>query len=264
MRRRAIALSVAVLLAPLAAAAPAAGQPASGFARPAGDARLSQRELGEQLYAGNCASCHGVDGRGISSPRPGAGGLRGMGPSLRGVGALSADFYLRTGYMPLGDPRDQPTRRRVEFSEREIRALVDYVASLGSGPAVPTPRPQEGSLAEGRELFTEHCAGCHQAMAQGGFVPGARVPPLEDAGSRQIAEAVRIGPYLMPRFSKRQISDAQLDSIIAYVNQTKDPDDRGGWGIGNVGPVPEGMVTWLLAAVTLVFACVVIGERRRP
>ena len=29
---------------------------------------------------------------------------RGIGPSLRGVGALAADFYLRTGYMPLAAP----------------------------------------------------------------------------------------------------------------------------------------------------------------
>jgi ubiquinol-cytochrome c reductase cytochrome c subunit len=179
------------------------------------------------------------------------------------VGALAADFYLRTGYMPLGDPSDQPTRRPVEFSDREVRALVDYVASLARGPAIPRPRPEDGNLAEGQQLFTEHCAGCHQVVARGGFVTGARVPPLEDASATQVAEAVRTGPYLMPRFSKRQISDPELDSLIAYVDSTKDPPDRGGWGIGNIGPVPEGMVTWLIAAAALVLMCLVIGERVR-
>jgi ubiquinol-cytochrome c reductase cytochrome c subunit len=263
MRGAPIAISVAVLLAAPAAATPALALPPSGITRPADQASLSLRELGEQLYAANCASCHGIDGRGIRSPRPGSGDVSGRGPSLRGVGALAADFYLRTGYMPLGDPSDQPTRRPVELSDREIKALVDYVASLGRGPAIPSPRPAEGGLAEGKELFTEHCAGCHQVMAQGGFVTGARVPPLEDAGAREIAEAVRSGPYLMPRFSKRQISDRELDSIIAYVDYTKHPGNRGGWGIGNIGPVPEGMVTWLVAAVALLFTCLVIGERLR-
>jgi ubiquinol-cytochrome c reductase cytochrome c subunit len=258
MRRVAATLALLVL-----AAAPAHAQPRGGISRPANEASLSLRELGEQLYAGNCASCHGIDGRGLRKPRPGAGGVLGQGPSLRGVGALAADFYLRTGYMPLGDPSDQPTRRPVEFSDREIRALVDYVASLARGPAIPGPRPEQGDLAEGQGLFTEHCAGCHQVVAQGGFVTGARVPPLEDSSARQIAEAVRIGPYLMPRFSKKQISDSELDSIIAYVASTKHPSDRGGWGIGNIGPVPEGMVTWLIAAVALVLMCLVIGERRR-
>jgi ubiquinol-cytochrome c reductase cytochrome c subunit len=241
----------------------AQAQPRGGISRPADEASLSLRELGEQLYAGNCASCHGIDGRGLRSPRPGSGEVFGQGPSLRRAGALAADFYLRTGYMPLGDPSDQPTRRPVELREREVRGLVDYVASLGRGPAIPTPHPEAGDLAEGQHLFTEHCAGCHQSVAKGGFVTGARVPPLQEATPTQVAEAVRIGPYLMPRFSKRQISDAELDSIIAYVESTKDPPDRGGWGIGNLGPVPEGMVTWLLAAAALVLMCLVIGERRR-
>jgi ubiquinol-cytochrome c reductase cytochrome c subunit len=263
MRRARAAVVLVAGCAALATAAPAPAQPQSGIVRPADERRLSLRELGEQLYAGNCASCHGIDGRGVRSPRPGSGDVRGQGPPLRGVGALAADFYLRPGYMPLGDPSDQPTRRDVELSEREIRALVQYVQSLGPGPSIPAPRPSQGNVAEGRQLFTEHCAGCHQVVAQGGFVTGARVPPLEDASSREIAEAVRIGPYVMPRFSKRQIDDAQLDSIIAYVNSTKRPPDRGGWGIGNIGPVPEGMVTWLIAAVALLFTCLVIGERVR-
>jgi ubiquinol-cytochrome c reductase cytochrome c subunit len=74
---------------------------------------------------------------------------------------------------------------------------------------------------------------------------------------------VRIGPYLMPRFGERQISDAELDSIVAYVEYAKNPDDRGGWGIGHLGPFPEGIVTWLMAAVVLVATCVLLGERLR-
>jgi ubiquinol-cytochrome c reductase cytochrome c subunit len=67
----------------------------------------------------------------------------------------------------------------------------------------------------------------------------------------------------MPKFSERQISDRQLDSIIAYVRRTDHPVDRGGWGIGNVGPVPEGMVTWLIAISLLLAVCMAIGQRVR-
>jgi ubiquinol-cytochrome c reductase cytochrome c subunit len=74
---------------------------------------------------------------------------------------------------------------------------------------------------------------------------------------------VRIGPYLMPRFSEKQISDRQLDSLIAYVEYTKAPEDEGGLPIGHVGPVPEGIVTWFLAAAFLVGSCVLIGKRLR-
>ena len=100
------------------------------------------------------------------------------------------------------------------FSQQELQALIAYVASLKQGPAVPTPHPERGNLAEGLKQFTEHCAGCHQVAAAGGYVTGARVPPLGRATATQITEAVRVGPYLMPSFTSRQISGHGLDSIV--------------------------------------------------
>jgi ubiquinol-cytochrome c reductase cytochrome c subunit len=111
------------------------------------------------------------------------------------------------------------------------------------------------------KLFTEHCSGCHQEVARGGFVTGARVPPLQGLTATEIAEAVRVGPYEMPRFSARQISDAQLNSIVRYVQSTSHPDNRGGWGIGNIGPIPEGLVTWWIAVPLLIVACLAVGRR---
>jgi ubiquinol-cytochrome c reductase cytochrome c subunit len=259
MRR---ALLTAVVM--VAFGAPAAqAQPPAGIARPANESALSPIALGAALYAGNCSTCHGIAGRGIyrRDGRAGVGEVHGLGPSLRDSGAQAADFYLRTGYMPLGHPDEQPKRGHVEFDERELRGLIAYVASLGNGPPVPVPHPARGNLREGLALFTSHCAGCHQIAGQGGVVTGARVPPLNEATATQIAEAVRIGPYLMPKFSERDITPAQLDSVVRYVQLTQHPQDRGGWGIGNLGPFPEGMVTWLLAALALVATCMVIGRR---
>jgi ubiquinol-cytochrome c reductase cytochrome c subunit len=245
--------------------ATAGAQPQSGIVRPTTEPAGPSVALGAQLYAGNCASCHGIAGSGIASPRPGAGDILGEGPPLRGVGALTADFYLRTGYMPLSSPHDQPGPDRVLFSGKEITSLERYVASLGKGPPVPHPDPAGGSISEGTQLFTLHCAGCHQELARGGFVTSAQVPPLQTVGATQIAEAVRIGPYLMPRFPTSQISDAQLNSIIKYVLSTRHPDNRGGWGIGNLGPIPEGLVTWWIAAPLLLLSCLAVGRRmRRP
>jgi ubiquinol-cytochrome c reductase cytochrome c subunit len=263
MRR--VRLPIVLRLGALALAAIAHGQPPSGVSRPSNESSASQLELGAELYAGNCASCHGVAGRGIlSNPsHQGVGGIRGRGPSLRGVGALTADLYLRTGFMPLSNPGERPYRRRVLFSDREIRALVAYVASLAPGPGIPSVDQARGSVSQGFELFTEHCAGCHQSVAEGGYVTDARVPPIKQATPTQIAEAVRAGPYLMPQFSKRQISDSELNSIVAYVQASKHPEDRGGWGIGHIGPVTEGMLAWAVAGIALVGLCVLIGERVR-
>ena len=52
-----------------------------------------------------------------------------------------------------------------------------------------------------------------------------------------------------------------IDSIARYVHSTQSPDDRGGWGIGRIGPIPEGMVAWLLAAAALLLIARLIGER---
>jgi quinol---cytochrome-c reductase cytochrome c subunit len=256
---------VAVLLEALGTAAVAVAQPQSGIVRPTSEPPKPSLQLGAELYAGNCSTCHGIAGSGITKGRLGAGHILGEGPPLRGVGARAADFYLRMGFMPLRNIYSQPgpLRERVLFTEKEIVSLVKYVASLGPGPGIPHPNPAQGNLSKGLQLFTDHCAGCHQALARGGFVTGALVPPLQTLTSRQIAEAVRIGPYLMPRFSRTQISDADLNSIIKYVQWTNHPNNHGGWGIGNIGPIPEGLVTWWIAIPLLLIACLFVGRRIR-
>jgi len=224
---------------------------------------------GYHLYGEYCLGCHGGNAAGRyqePSSATGAGPGReqsqqgGVGASLHGVGALAADFYLRTGYMPLRRIGLQPRRERVFLGDHEIDALVAYVATFG-GPPIPTPRPGLGNVSQGQALFAEHCAGCHQVVGQGGYVTGALPPALVEATPRQVAEAVRLGPYVMPKFSRRAISDRQLDSIVRYVEYTKHPDRPGGWGLGYVGPVPEGLVTWFLAIPALLGLCLLLGRR---
>ena len=248
MRKWLVPLAVALVL------------PGAAGAQPGGGASVDK---GKELYAEHCLSCHGPDGGGVTSSSQPAGalGVHGLGPPLRGVGALAADFYLTTGYMPLQNPHDQPRHTQSPFDKQEIASLVVYVASLGKGPPIPKPQPNRSQNSRGLQLFTEHCAGCHQVVAEGGYVPNAIAPPLHQATAVQVAEAVRVGPYLMPKFSKTQISDDELNAIVAYVEWAKHPDDRGGWNLGRIGPVPEGLVTWLMAAVVLVGVCLAIGRR---
>jgi ubiquinol-cytochrome c reductase cytochrome c subunit len=250
-RARRAAVALALVCAGLAAWSAAAGGQAGQQPPPprsAADAALAQR--GRGLYAGTCATCHGEALRGVPD----------RGPSLIGKGAASADFYLSTGRMPIADPTDEPTRAEPQMPARDIAALVAYVGSFG-GPPIPTADPRRGDVARGKETFTESCAGCHQVMARGGIVTGAFVPALQDVSARELAEAVRVGPYLMPVFDEKRLPQRDLDDLAAYVRYTNNPDDRGGWGIGNVGPVPEGMVTWLLAAVALLGIARALGER---
>jgi ubiquinol-cytochrome c reductase cytochrome c subunit len=99
-------------------------------------------------------------------------------------------------------------------------------------------------------------------MGGGGVVVGAVAPALRDATPTQIAEAVRVGPYVMPAFGERLIGAHALDSIVAYVERVvKHPPDEGGWALGHVGPIPEGMVAWLLGLASLLIVARLLGER---
>ena len=259
-------LLLPLALAVLALPAVAAGSipPPYGIVQANAPPSTPLRELGAQLYAGNCAICHGPNGDGfVKEPEQHvSGAVVGKAPSLHGVGEIAPDFYLRTGRMPLANINDQPTRNPPFFNDHQIRALVAYVGSLGGGgPPIPHPRPGRGRVNKGLVLFTEHCAGCHQVVAEGGYLPGAKAPPLQAATPTQIAQAVRIGPYVMPRFSKKAIPDRELDDLIAYIEYAKSPNDSGGWSLGHIGPIPEGLVAWLIAAAALVALCLVLAKR---
>jgi ubiquinol-cytochrome c reductase cytochrome c subunit len=137
---------------------------------------------------------------------------------------------------------------------------VAFVGSFG-GPPIPTVDPAHGNLSAGREAFTAHCAGCHQVVGEGGIVTRARVPRVSNVAPLDVAEAVRIGPYLMPPFGERELPQQEVNSIARYMQYTRHPDDRGGWAIGHIGPVPEGMVAWFIGALALVLIARTLGQR---
>ena len=210
---------------------------------------------GETVYEEHCASCHGLEGRGVPQ----------AGPSLLDSGEAALDFYLSTGRMPMTvEPGEQPERKQPLLGRAEIDAVIEHVTSLPGAtdePRIPDVDAGAGSVQRGMETFTTYCAGCHQVVGQGGVVVQATAPPLDRATPEQVAEAVRVGPYVMPRFDDATIDDQALDDLAAYVHYTREPEDPGGWPIGHIGPIPEGMVAWLIGAAALVGVARLLGER---
>ena len=98
-----------------------------------------------------------------------------------------------------------------------MRSLVGLVAVLGlvalacASPAA-TPAP---NVAEGKALFVgKGCGACHGAEAQGGIGPNLKQPQqTADA----ITTAVRSGKGSMSAFPASQLSDAELQNIIAFL-----------------------------------------------
>jgi ubiquinol-cytochrome c reductase cytochrome c subunit len=149
--------------------------------------------------------------------------------------------------MPITAEQANPGRSKPAFGRADIDALVAYVASLGGGPPVPAVDPAAGRLAEGERLYQENCAACHSATGTGGALTSGQVAPsLGQATPVQVAEAIRVGPGAMPRFEPQALTDPQVDSIAAYVDRLQRGGNRGGWDLGRIGPVTEGLVAWVV------------------
>jgi ubiquinol-cytochrome c reductase cytochrome c subunit len=212
----------------------------------------SPADEGARLFAVGCASCHGPQGEGSEN-----------GPSLVGVGPAAVDFMLSTGRMPLSDPDQEPTRQAPEYSPDEIEALVAFVGSLGSGgEAIPFVSPEAGDLALGRDIYSANCLACHGAGGQGATVGGGQIaPPLNRATAVQVAEAVRVGPGAMPRFSDELIDQHELDSLVRYVMDLRTEPSPGGLDLGRVGPVVEGFVGWVVGLGLLLLVIRLTGTK---
>lgn len=249
-RRRAVSVVVAGGLASLALTALAPATAGRAGATAASDGDVGR---GRELFVTGCSSCHGVRAEGTR-----------RGPSLLGVGAASVDFWLSTGRMPLKTSGErQSVRKPPAYDRAEIDDLSAYVTSLkAGGPEIPELELGSADLVEGGELFRANCAACHGAAGIGGaLASGRQAPPLRPATSRQVGEAIRIGPGAMPSFGPDVFSSEQLSSIVRYVESLDHPDDPGGTGLGHAGPIPEGLVGWLAGLGSLLLACYWIGER---
>jgi ubiquinol-cytochrome c reductase cytochrome c subunit len=240
--------------AELAAANAAARGPGGGAAGQggAGTAAADQQavvEAGRGLYTANCASCHGPQGEGGAA-----------GPSLVGAGAASADFYLRTGRMPLSAPGQRAVRAEPHFEEDEIQALVAYVASLGDGPEIPQVAGG-GDIRKGWALFQANCAACHNATGSGNAIGGGYVAVgLGQADPRTVAEATIIGPGAMPAFA---FDDQSLADIAAYVRYLRDAPTPGGAAIGQTGPVAEGFIGVAIGLPALLLISLFVARHAR-
>ena len=211
-------------------------------------------QKGEETYAVHCSNCHGTDLKGTPN-----------GPSLIGVGPASIDFMVRTGRMPLEVPGTEPLPAPPQLQPDEIDALIAYVTTHGAGssPPIPTVVHSE-ALARGRVVYDDNCEACHGALGTGavaGF--GWLAPPLQPDNPTQIAEAVRIGPGIMPRFGTKLIADNDLGALVAYVTTFRRSQDAGGYSVESSGPVGEGLVAWIFGVGSCTIVMVLVGETLR-
>jgi ubiquinol-cytochrome c reductase cytochrome c subunit len=258
-RRRPIFGYAAVLLALVAVGslyAAVTGMGSGSSASAGSGSSSSQVTEGKDLFAVSCASCHGEDAQGSK-----------VAPSLVGAGAAAVDFQVGTGRMPLKETNAEAPRKPPIYSQQQIYAIAAYVASLGGGPSIPGAQQVStagASTGLGQSLFNANCAQCHNyAGAGGALTDGKYAPPLTQATSKQIYEAMLTGPEAMPVFNDNTLTPQNKRDIIAYVEQTRSEANPGGFSLGRVGPTTEGLVAWLGGIFALVLAALWITAKRR-
>ncbi|MGZ7497031.1 cytochrome bc1 complex diheme cytochrome c subunit [Corynebacterium sp. ZY180755] len=224
---------------------------------------------GKDLYDVACITCHGANLQGVQD----------RGPSLIGVGSGAVYFQVHSGRMPMLRNEAQAQRKPARYNESQTLALAAYVEANGGGPGIV--KNEDGTVAletlrgknydgqidpldvaRGSDLFRLNCASCHNFTGRGGALSSGKfAPPLDPANEQEIYQAMLTGPQNMPKFSDRQLTADEKKDIIAFIKETKESPSPGGWGLGGLGPVAEGMFMWLCGIVLVIAAALWIGSR---
>jgi ubiquinol-cytochrome c reductase cytochrome c subunit len=258
-RRRHPAAGYAILLLGLllvgAVYASITGGGSGAAAAPPAAPNAQQISAGRSLFVAECATCHGILAQGTT----------GVAPSLIGVGAAAVDFQVSTGRMPAAELGSENPRKPPRLNARQTRAVAAYVASLGGGPAIPSAAEvstQGADVGLGQQLFVADCAQCHNFSGAGGDLTyGKFAPALNQATPTQIYEAMLTGPEAMPAFNDATVTPQQKRDIVAYVVGVRSIPNPGGFSLGRVGPVTEGLIAFLGLLLLMVLAAIWITAK---
>ena len=171
---------------------------------------------GKSIYERNCASCHGALGQGNGPASVG------MNPPPPAIGTRDAMHDVSPALMyrivsvgiagtPMGGWAD-----RLTADERWN--VVAYLNSLRTSPR---------EVAEGEGLYTQRCLQCHGATGtDDGPAAGSlsKLPPelasfgwQAERSDAQLAEAIRVGAPGTAMPPSRDLSDADLTKMVAFV-----------------------------------------------
>jgi len=200
---------------------------------------------GKELFAVNCAACHGMAGD--------------------GSGLAGAANFTDQQFMSNEDPleffaaiRDgvEGTAMPVwgnELGEDQIWSLVNAIwtfaydyGEINPPPPTDTPEPtgtptpalpQTPDPAVGLQLWQQKpCLGCHGASAEGNIGPRLAGTGLS---FDQVLLQVRTGAPPMPAYSDTEVSDLELQHIVAWLRSLAPPT-----------PTPIALPTFPTAALT--------------
>jgi mono/diheme cytochrome c family protein len=188
---------------------------------------------GQELFATNCASCHGDFGEGGQNPAR-------QGDIIAPISSVEYlktrdDFTLRTiisqgqpnfGMSPFGSSAGGP------LDDDDIDAIVAFMRAWEQNP--PVDMPPEVTVPElsinGMEIYTGLCAQCHGGKGQGGLGPALNDPQFQTGYSDQdIFDAINLGHAGTSMIVWGEILNVQqIQQLVEIVRQLEPPESTTG------------------------------------
>jgi high-affinity iron transporter len=171
---------------------------------------------GRAIYEKSCASCHGLRGMGDG---PAAAGLNPKPPAIgRAQEMHDRSPALLFRIMSVGVAGTPMVGFSSQLTPNQRWNVVSYLTSL---------RTSGEQVAEGEGIFAQRCAQCHGILGNGDATLTrnlSRLPPeigsfgwQAERTDAQLATVVRDGMAGSPMPAARDLSPAQLQSVVAYL-----------------------------------------------
>ncbi|MBN9168860.1 MAG: cytochrome c, partial [Microbacterium sp.] len=105
----------------------------------------------------------------------------------------------------------------------------------------------------GADLFRINCAMCHNVAGAGGaLTEGKFAPALTETSALHMYAAMVTGPQNMPVFNNMHLNLEEKRAIISYLLYLQQHESPGGYGLGALGPVAEGLFIWIFGIGALI------------
>ncbi len=171
---------------------------------------LVSEPYGKELFATNCASCHGEEGR---RPNPGI-------PTLNSPSVLAiADDAYYWDIINHGRSGTQMPAWRSVLTKTQLQSILMHIRSWAG------PEPERGRVAragsdaeKGRALFTTHCVGCHGPQGEGGIGNSLSAPSfLAIASDQFLRDTISLGRGHTAMPASYDLKAEDVGALLAYI-----------------------------------------------
>ncbi len=193
----------------------------SGTRSESAPAPVGDAVAGKQAFTEKCSICHGVGAKGF------------IGPAIAGINWTAPGLHaiVRGG---VGGYGSMPAFNADAVTDKNIADIAAYLAVLPNETPLPAPSPAPspqaslssssniappavaGDPIRGRQIYTENCAACHGATAQGGVGPNLHGERARKDTAAAIAW-IKNPQLPMPKLYPNPLSERDVDDVAAFV-----------------------------------------------